>query len=81
MSFQPAAGTKQALRRGVGRKVGCDNAVGYLKTGLLLESWPMAAGKALAVWVGEAGILCSEEEGARMLHVIVFKQIASSLNH
>lgn len=73
MSLQPAAGTKQALRRGVGSKVVCDYALGYLKTGLLLASWPTAGSKALAGWVGEAGVLCSEEEGARRLHVTVFK--------
>ena len=73
MSLQPAAGMKQALRRGVGRKVGCDYALGYLKTGLLLESWPMAAGKVIVGWVGEAGMLCSEEESARRLHIIIFK--------
>lgn len=78
MSLQPTAGIKQALRRGVGSKIDCDYALGYLKTGLLLESWPMAAGKALAGWVGVAGVLCSEEEGARRLHMLVFKQVSSS---
>lgn len=57
----------------MGSKVGCDYALGYLKTGLLLESWHMTAGKALVGWVGEAGMLCSEEEGARRLHIIIFK--------
>lgn len=57
MSLQPAAGTGQALRRGVGRKVGCDYALSCLKTGLLLASWPMASGKVHAGWVGEAGVL------------------------
>lgn len=41
----------------------------------------MAAGKALVGWFGEAGMLCYEEEGARRLHVIIFKQIASPLHH
>lgn len=80
MSLQPAAGTKHAPRRGVGGKVGCDYIVGYLTTELLLENWPMAAGKALVGLVGEAGILCSEEEGAGRLHVIIFKLIASPLH-
>lgn len=73
MSLQSAAGMKQTLRSGMGSKVGCDYALGYLKTGLLLESWPMTAGKALVGWVGEAGMLCFEEEGARRLHIIIFK--------
>lgn len=67
MSLQPVAGTKQALRGGVGSKVGCDYALGYLKTGLLLESWTTAAGKAPVGWVGEAAMLSFEEEGARSL--------------
>lgn len=67
MSLQPAAGTKQALRGGVGSKVGCHYTLCYLKTGLLLESWPIAAGKVPVGCVGEAGMLCFEEEGARSL--------------
>lgn len=52
----------------MGSKAGCDYALCYLKTGLLLESWPMAT---LVGWAGGAGMPCAEQEGGRRLHVMI----------